>query len=351
MISLRRAGVALQVAAVGLGSLAFAQTDQDEPVAFVTAVAGAGAMRGETGEAFPLVTERISDVDSGLLPGESIRTAEGGTAMVTLPEQGIVVRLEPSSELVLTVLPALQANVPVTLDIRSGAGLIMRRADDERWLLVSGESAANPGYALSRGASFAVTADAEGATFAVLSGSAACFAGQVPDGPLVDASNELIDRPGVGLQQGQSVSTRAIAQPGPDRVSGSMAAGMNQDMYAFGLRAGAQWVRDAERGDFTPVRGASRAAAEVLRGEISIELAFDQPRSIVAAPAPRIVTQPMRPTAVTSMVQQRLSSGVPTSVVIAQRIRRTRIIGSPGTEGGQIRFNPQAEQLIRLPRR
>ena len=226
-----------------------------------------------------------------------------------------------------------------------------RRPDDNRWLLVSGESAAKPGYAFSRGASLAVTVHDEGAVFAVVSGEAACFAGQVPDGPLVDASNRLIAQPGVDVREGQSVSTKALAQPRPDRVSSLMAAGMDRDIYALGLKASAQWVRDAERGDFTPVRGASRAAAEVLRGEISMELAFDQPRSIVAAPAPRIVTQPMRPTAVTSMVQQRLRSGVPTSVVIAQRIRRTRIIGSPGTQGGQIRFNPQAEQLIRLPRR
>lgn len=325
------------------------------PVAFITASTGSGATRGDTGDPYLTGSADFSDFTNGIAAGQSVVTGADGTATITLPTFGTVIHLEASSEITVDRLPSLSGEIPVSFTLRAGGALVVRRGSEDRWFLIAGAAASNQGYALLQGASLAVRVEPAGVTFAALKGTSFCFKGAVPGGALIGAAppaggkRGLVDPSGVSISDGQSVSTRTWAPPAPDRLADAVAASMTRELYSFGLAAGAQWIERAEQGDLTPVRGAGRGSPELLRGEISAGLAFDQPRSIVAAPTSRAVTQPIRsaPTAV-SAAQSRLESGIPSSVIIGQRLRRTRIIGSPGTSG-PIRFNPNAEQLIRLP--
>jgi len=294
-------------------------------------------------------SDGFSDFDNGLAAGQSVVTGADGTAVITLPTFGTVIHLEASSEIAVNRLPSLSAEVPVSFALRSGGALVVRRGSEERWFLIAGAAASNQGYALLQGASLVVRVEPDGVTFAGLKGTSLCFQGAVPGGALIAATDKPVAPSGVSLLDGQSVSTKTWAPPATNRLAEGMAASMAGAMYSVGLAAGTQWIQQAEQGDLTPVRGAGRGSPELLRGEITAGLAFDQPRSVVTAPTTRTVTQPIRtaPTAV-SVAQSRLESGIPSSVVIGQRLRRTRIIGSPGTTG-PIRFNPNAEQLIRLP--
>jgi hypothetical protein len=225
----------------------------------------------------------------------------------------------------------------------------MRKTSQDEWLLISCTSW--PAYTLSKGASIVVSADGAEARFNVTRGSALYFAQAVPEGMLLDAEGQPIDRTGVAIPEGQQVSTR---QPQPTADAGSSSAAsksLSADLYKFGLGLGDEWVADAEQGDLVPVRGESRAPMEALAdaGRVS-EPAFDQPRTVVVTPVQRTTRSAVQPVQVGDAVTALRSSGVPTEVVIGQRFVRTRIIGNPGTTGGQqIRANPFAEQLIRLP--
>lgn len=331
--------------------MSFAQFGEGEPLGFVTVQTGQPAQRGDTGAPLPDAFGLYSDFDNGLAAGDSVITPAGSTAIVTLPQFGIVARMAPESELTINASAALDSHVNTTLSIRRGSAHVVRRTGDDRWMLVAGESAGGSGYAMTRGASLSVHIDASGVTFTAVSGDAICFAGPVPAGALVDESGKLIDKNGTALPEGHRVSTATMGQTTREDVADTLSAAMNRDLYAFGLKNSAVWVKRAEEGDFTPVRGEERGEGEFFRGTVGTEFAFDQPRSVIAAPAPRTLTPPLRQAAVVSTTQALLESGVPTSVVVGQRLRRTRIIGNPGTTGGNIRFNPSAEQLIRLPRR
>ena len=323
-------------------------------MAYVTVVSGSGATRGSGGPAFPMGPRGFSDGASGLAAGESVATLDGGTAVVSLPDYGVVVHLEESSEFSLNELPVLDNCIPVSLTLTNGSAYVTRRRADERWLLVAARGGAG-GYTMSKGASLTVSADAAGVTFVAVRGDALLFSGDVPQGMLVDESGELKDSAGVLLPEGHHVDTRRQLEPSPEvpaALSESTAAGhMGDALYALALRASSNWVERAEKGDFTPVRGAARGAPGMFPPEgLAPGFTFDQPRSAVVSPAPRTGTQPLRGQAA-SPVRALLETRIPTSVVVGQRLARTRIIGSPGTSAGPIRVNPNVEPLIRLPRR
>ena len=341
-----------------LCSLAVAQEVQG-PHAVVTALTGGGAMRGPGGPPFPVTEWDYYTYDYVLRPGETIITAEDGTAVLMLPGYETVVHLgdgSGSSQLTLEEVPALEGGVPIGLTLERGPALIVRRPSDRRWLLVACRVGPTQGYVLSRGASFVARAGADGLTFSVSQGEAVYFAGP-PARRLIDEAGELLDRAGVGIAPGQRLSVEAPAQPAPDTESVPQALNrMNQGLYVFGLTKGEQWVERAEQGDLIPARGPVRGVPRALAGEIGVPRAtFDQPRSVAVVTTPRVATAPVgvavRPAPVVenlgiSLIQSR----VPTSVVVGQRLLRTRIIGNPGTAGG-VRANPQAEQLILLPGR
>jgi len=340
------------VACLCLLALPVAALAQPEPVAVVTAQSGGGARRGGTDEAFPVAAGMFSLDDNGLAPGDSVITAADGTAVVLLPEFGVVIRLGPASELSVEALSSLEGHVNVAPVLRRGSALLLQRHSDERWLAIGGESDPAAAYALVRGGSVAVSAEAGRVSFSAGGGEVICYRGALPATPLLDATGAPADQTGTVLPAGQSVSSEDLRRIAPDNGAAAATEAMAVGLFDFGLSSGTFWIQRAEQGDFTPVRASERGAFEVVRGQLTAGMAFDQPRSALVTPAPRILSQPIRtvPTA-PSLTQALLESGIPTSVVVGQRIRRTRIIGNPGTTSGQIRFNPNAEQLIRLPRR
>ena len=329
-----------------VGDLSVAQDDPGGPVAFVTAVTGKGATRGVSGPSFPAGRDRFSDEDSGVRAGEAIVTPPDGTAVVTLPGYQTIVRLDASSHLQFGNWAGGENDVPTTLTLVSGRAYILRSRSDG-WLVVAVTGATKRAYGLSKARSMVVTSDETGAALAVLDGEAIWFAGSIPGEGLLDESGRPGDKTGIVVREGQRISTEMVAEPVPADMSREMARDMGGDVYAFGLSQSERWVKDAERGDFTPVLAAARGTAQFFRGGLTTEMVFDQPRSVVTAPAPRAVTQPLRVTP-QNPARALVESGLPTSVIVGQRLRRTRIIGNPGTSGGQIRANPNVEQLIRL---
>ena len=182
----------------------------------------------------------------------------------------------------------------------------------------------------------------------ITAGSAWSYRGAIPGGDLIDASNEPMDKTGILLPVGHRVSVSQPAQPvAVEPVGVGLWERMGTELYQSALEHGGRWVQDAERGDFTPVYASGRASTPVLPGQLSAGFAFDQPRSPVVAGIASSQTRSLR-TVTTSRSQALLESGIPTEVIIGQRLRRTRIIGASGTGSGQIRFNPAAVQLIRL---
>ena len=329
------------------------------PHAVVTALTGGGAFRGVGGPAFPDTDWDYYAFDYVLQPGETIVTADDGAAVLMLPGYETVIHLgdgQSRSELALAEASGLDSGVPLGLTLTAGHALIVRKPSDQRWLLFAGRSAAAEAYVLSRGASFVARADADEVTFSVSHGEVVYFSGP-PAQRLIDEAGELIDRTGVVIPAGQRVSAGAPAQAVPDAESVPQAINrLNDGLYAFGLQKGRQWVEQAEQGDLIPAKGAVRGAARVFAAEVGVPRAtFDQPRSVAVVTTPRVVTAPTRTALVAAPVVQNvgislIQSRIPTSVIVGQRLLRTRIIGNPGTSGG-VRANPQAQQLIRLPGR
>ena len=168
---------------------------------------------------------------------------------------------------------------------------------------------------------------------------------------MIDASGRLVDQTGVALSEGERISARTPTRPTVDQDAGNLVAhAWHDDIRAFALARSTHWLQDAERGDFTPVRGAARGSPEPLAVELGPTLVFDQPRPAFAAPAPRVAPTAVRTTL--SPTQALIESGVPGTVVAGQRFRRSRIIGSPGTAGtGALIVNPAAELPFTLGRR
>lgn len=334
-------------ASLSVGGIAVAQTDEEGPIVFVTAASPvSGATRGVSGPPFPTLRGSFTDEDNGVLVDQSVVTLDDATASLMLPAHGTVVRLGPGSELVVGNWNNREIDVPVTLTLLKGQAYILRRNTDG-WLALAVRSGVDSGYALSKSRAMVLTSGDAGVGIDVLEGVATWFDGPIPGAALIDESGEPVERTGVLVREGQHISQTGVTEPIPEGLSQRIAADTGRGLFAFGVAQGAQWIEDAERGDFTPVRAAARGTAQFFRAKFATELAFDQARSVVAAPSPRAVTRPVR-TATQNPVRALLESGLPTNVIVGQRLRRTRIIGSPGTAGSQIRANPNAEQLIRL---
>jgi hypothetical protein len=230
----------------------------------------------------------------------------------------------------------------------------VRKPTSTHWLLLAAgpELGGAVGYTLSKGASLFVEAGEHSVTFASRQGGALYFPGRVPAGVLIDASGEPVDKSGVTVRQGQRIVAQAPMEPEPDgQADVVVPAELPGDMRAFALAQSENWLKAAEQGDFTPVRGATRAAPEMLGAEFEPSLVFDQARPVVAAPSPRGVTGAVGTTM--NPAQTLLESGVPGTVIAGQRYRRSRIIGNPGTTGtgtGALTVNRAAELLVRLSR-
>jgi len=351
--------LALVILVAGLSvSVVVAQTDDGSPVAYVTAVGGEGATRGSNGAAFPNKQEYFNDSNSGLSVGERVITGERGTAVLFFPEYQIVAHLSGGTELQVLGAPGLRNDIRVSLNVVRGRSRILRSSTDKRWLLIRGGTAAQVGYTLSQGGTLAVEVGAADVSFAVTAGRAIFFNAKVPGGALIGADRAPVDAAGTELLAGQRISSLAPLGPVDIRQEDEMSrlafANMNRDLFSFAVEQSGQWVESAEKGDFTPVRPEAAGAAQAFNVQVGLERqSFDQPRQAVTTPITRATVSTLQVQA--NVAQRLLGSGIPSSVVVGQRIRRSRIIGNPGTAGtGQLRFNPFAEQLIRLagrPRR
>ncbi len=344
----------LFLAVVLSGGVAPTWAQDSDPLAYVTIMEGGRATRGANGAPFESEPGMFSDKGNGLFSGDSIVTTSDGTAVVSLPACGAVVYVAPSSELRVDALPVVDKSIPTALTLLDGRAYVTTRRSLDRWVVIAGSAANGRGYTMSKGASLSVDAGPDGVTFAVATGAATYFEGDVPEGSPVSESGELTGENGLDVAAGQRITTggqvEAITEKVDEWSYGAQRERASSAVYRFGLDNGTRWVEAAESGDFTPVRLAEGATALPFGGgELEAEFRFDQPRSTVVSPAPRAQSRVVT-AGVSSPVRALLESRRPTSVVVGQRLARTRIIGSPGTQGGPIRVNPNAEVLIRLPR-
>ncbi len=320
-------------------------------VAVVTALRGEGAARGEAGEPIQLFDSggRFQPSAASLKLDERIVTGPEGGATLSLTDRATIVHLGPDTTCSFFAQRDLADDAGGFVHVQQGRAEVLRRRSDNRWMVTAAGNGPSGGYMLSQGASFVVQVEGDVVSISVIQGEGWAFRGAVPAGALLDESGTPRDRSGVRIAAGQRVVLGA-AEAEADAQADAARSGdrRRQDVYAFALTCGGNWLHRAEQGDFTPVRGESRGPSDLVRGEVSTELAFDQPRTPVLALVPRVVTQPLR-SALVNPARALIESGIPTSVVVGQRLRRTRIIGNPGTTG-PIRVNPNVEPLIRLPR-
>ena len=347
MICMSRACILVAMMVVSFPGASWGQADPSEPLAYVTALTGGGATHGVGGRPFEF-GEFLTADESGVKDGESVVTAADGTALLTLPGFGTAVLLAGSTEVVLSNRTDLARYVPVRITVRSGRAFMIRKQADDRWIAFEAVGPTGRAYTVSKQASLTAAVSQEGIVFGSVEGQAAFFSGAMPDDPLVNEAGSLIDRPDQMIEPGTSLRTQQLQKPVRDDDNRTAALNdMDKNLYNSGIQHGGRWVADAEEGDFTPVRAEARSTPEFFGSELSAGLAFDQPRSSVVSSTSGATTEPLRvPTR--SVAEGLLASGVPGSVIIGQRLKRSRIIGNPGTASGSIRFNPQAEQLIIL---
>jgi len=329
-------------------TISVAARGQEADAAFVTVLAGSGAER-LTGEgATPIDGADFSVDQNQLAPGDGLRTlAPDGTAVVVLPGLDAMAYIEPASEFRLEAPLVSDGGVSLMIRIITGRATIVQKATSKHWLVIAGGSKTRgpAAYTLSKGAVVFIEASAEAVTFASRRGQALLYQGLVPAAKLIDASGAPADASGVALAQGQRLTVRAADQPGAERDSGrAVPETLAENVEAFAMRHGTQWLEAAEKGDFTPVRGAARGAPELLSGGFEPALVFDQPRPVLTTTTSRPADTAIR-TAL-DPAQALSQSGAPGTVVAAQRFRRSRIIANPGTSRtGALVFNPSS----RLP--
>jgi len=354
MFPYARAAVGALTAVAWMSMAARAQPESADLAGFVTMVGGAGESTRIEAEAMSAIPELFSYVQNRIEPGEGVRTGEGSTAVVFLPAYDAVVHLGGESELHLVEPSTLDSGVGIFVVLASGRASVVRKPGSMHWLLLAVEAEATgaAGYTLSKGTSLFVEVREDNVTFASRNGDALYFSGRIPAGVLIGATGEPIDKSGVLLPQGRRIVTQAPIRPVPDEEADIVVpVQLRDDMETFALTQSEQWLYEAEKGDFTPVRGAARAAPEMLGAEFEPSLVFDQAKPVLAAPAPRLVTSAVRTSL--SPAQTLIESGVPGTVIAGQRFRRSRIIGNPGTAGagtGALTVNRAAELLVRLNR-
>ena len=325
------------------------------PYAVVTAVTGGGATRGPGGPAFPAEWNFDSD-DHVVRPGQSVVTAADGSAVVMVPEYETAIHVGGDgrpAEFRVTAIEQNEHQAPLALHVAAGRAMVVRKSFDRRWLAVGFGGAGGEGYIASRGATFTVEALADGVSVYVSQGEALRFGGAIPVRLAGPANAALLDAAGAVVAPGERWSSVEAAAPG--EAPGVVPEGadlMGRDLFEFGLTKGAHWVKQAEEGDLTPERGDVPGVADAFAEQVGVgRPTFDQPSGGLVIVSPRTTVLTTTPVVgvtqntATALIEQR----TPTSVVVGQRFRRSRIIGSPGTS--LIRFNPQSERLIRLPGR
>jgi hypothetical protein len=348
---------AVVIALACRGAVAFAQQPPQGPVAYVTAVTGEGATRQPDGALMAQIPDSIEPADDGARLGDRIltgpdRTSDDGTitatsAVLFMPGYGIVIHLEHETELEFFEAPVAASLCAAGIRVVRGGAYIVGRSSDDRWLLVTAGADTARGYALARGGSLLISARPGGVEYAAAHGELRYYDQPLPALAPLDETGEAT-APGTVIAPNERLRSTGPAAPQPEAdLAASATARLSDHVYSFGLDRGGTWIRDAERGDFTPVRLAARATLPTFETEIGIpELAFDQPRSSQVTVAPRVVTT--APQAVISPARILIASGIPSEVLAGQRYRRTIIIGNPGTTGGAIRVNPFAEPLFTL---
>ena len=337
------------MAAGVLCSWANAQPREGDTVGFVTVLVGGGATLGAGGPAYSDDAGKFRESTHGVRVGERVVTGPIGSAVVYLSAYGIVIHIGPDTEVSFAAMTGLSNEVPVVVRVFRGRAQAVRKAADKAWFLFAGGSGTSGGYTLSKGASQIVEVDAESMSVTSTGGEVLFFEGSPPGGALIGDDGEPIDRTGVLVGQGQRVSQR-VPEVKPEPATADAAWGrVLGDMYAFAVHQSGQWVEQAEQGDFTPVRSQPSGAARDLGVQVGeTRQSFDQPRTTVTTPISNVTVSAVT-TGQVNTARALLGSQIPSSVLIGQRIRRSRIIGNPGTTGsGQIRFNPSAEQLLLL---
>ena len=320
------------------------QAQSADPIAYVTAVTGGGATRLNLETSVTLDGTAFAPEDNGIRLGESVTTIADGTAVMVMPRRGAMTFLQPATRLEVEAGPDWFGGESLVLKLVQGRATFIQKTPEPQFIVLGESGAASGSVAIREGSVF-VTARDGTVTFTVLRGTAAFVPGPIPD----TRPDELAGA--VELTAGQSISTNAPDTPVPydAEAAAVVCSQLDRDTYAFGVSQSTQWVKRAERGDFTPVRAReTRATAGLVGSEFTPTQAFDQPQQLLAVTAP----QGAAVTAVRTIVspaQSLVESGIPGSVIAGQRFRRSLIIGSPGTTGsGPLIVNPNAELLVRL---
>lgn len=339
-------GVAVATLAVPVGVFG-----QDAPVGFVTVVGGNGAERVTPDGATPIVAGAFSIEENELVPGAGVRTlGPDGTAVVVLPGLGVVVSLEPASEIRLETRAASDTTVSLLIRVVVGQVSIVQGTDSSRWIVVEGGSktAGLAAYTLSKGAALHVQVATDTVSFASRRGQALVYLDHAGAQALIDSSGNPTDASGVTITQGERRSIHLAGPPTVDRGSDEVVPyGLAADVERLALAQSARWLEDAEQGDFTPVRSGARGAPELLSTGFEPALVFDQARPVLTSPTSRPADTAIR--ANFDPAQALSQSGTPGTVVAGQRFRRSRIVASPGTSAtGTLVVNPSSRPTFTL---
>lgn len=339
MITRKSSMVWLAVAAFFVAG-EFAATAQ--PTGVVTVTANAAISRsGQPPIAVPLIF-RLADRE--VVAGDEVVTLANGSAVVRFADYGTVVNLWPESKLLLENIPPRAKHVALGLRLGQGTAVLTRKASGLGLVALVGDTGQVQGHVLLEEGSVVVSVVGSKVVVESLQGSARFINGPLPDAPLAQGEGQV-------LSAGQQVTVGAdeVPMPVPPGRAEDVWRQIHEITYAFGVKRSTQWIEQAEKGDFTPVRSEeSRAEPEIVGTDFAPPQRFDQPTQLAAVSTIQATSvQSLR--TVISPVQGLVESGIPGSVIAGQRFRRSVIIGNPGTSGGgPITVNPAAELLIRL---
>lgn len=341
------AAVSAVIAALTLSA---AGRGQDAGEAYITVLGGGGAERLTAEGAAPIDPTRFSLDRNQLNASDGLRTVADGTAVVVLPGLDALVYLEPATELRLGTPPAADSGVALIIGVVSGRATVVQKATSQHWLAIeAGSKSGGPAaYTLSKGAALFIESGPDGVSFASRRGQGSLYKGLVPAAKLIDASGALAGASSVTVAEGKRMTVRAAAQPAAENDAGAVVpTGLGDTVRTFATNQSARWLEAAERGDFTPVRGAARGAPELLSAGFEPAMVFDQPRPALTTATARPADTAVRPTLDPS--QALTQAGTPGSAVAGQKFRRSRIIANPGTSRtGALQINQFSTPVFQL---
>ena len=316
---------------VALSAAAVSAQDEDPTLAAtVSAVAGKVEKKALDGE-----TKLLGGGDQ-VFYDENLTIPTDGDIWLTLKEKRGAVHLAAGSSAHFLPVEVAGQLVSLQLLVEKGQATLIMRAGDDRRLVVS--TGVDGGYAVVRGGAATAEVSDAGAFITAQSGEVLVFKVAVPKGGPLGADGTPLNPSAMTLPPGERVAVANLAK------SQSAATVAGEGLYAMGLRTADAWVERAEQGDFTPQRVEARGGGESFVGQTSTEFSFDQARPPVA------VTTRAVSTIVTNVranpAEALVASRVPASVVVGQKVFRTRITGSPGTGGSGISANPNVRTLI-----